>query len=128
MLKVLKMQRDGFQVITAVASQLFVCLSMGSRAHTSSLGSCMPELMIEIYDLFSKGDHKGALARQYALNSLLERFPARPKQENFLMAAVEKYILSLRGICSEYTTSYYTELTDDEKKIVESIWHDTGLG
>lgn len=127
MLKVLELREEGFQVITAVASQLYACLAMGSVAHTSSTASCLPELMIEIYDLFMRNEKSEALEKQYMFNHVMERFPSRPRQQNFLLAAVEKYVLKLRGICSEYTTSYYTELLNDEKKVVEEVFNNLSL-
>ena len=47
--RVIALSSENFQVITAVAAQLYPSLCMGSKAHTSSLGSCLPEVMIEIY-------------------------------------------------------------------------------
>jgi 4-hydroxy-tetrahydrodipicolinate synthase len=116
--KVARLQDDQFQVITAVASQFYPCLCLGSKAHTSSLASALPEPMIEIYNLFQAGKLKEALQAQYKLNDFLEALPKETRKDNFLMAAEEKYILSLRGICQEYTTSYYRDITDKEKEIV----------
>jgi len=116
--KVVRLQNDDFQVITAVASQFYPCLCLGSKAHTSSLASALPEPMIEIYNQFQAGRLKEALQAQYRLNDFLESLPKETRKDNFLMAAEEKYILSLRGICRQYTTSYYRDISEQEKDLV----------
>ena len=115
-LKVAALAEEGFQLITAVASQFFACLGMGSPAHTSSLGSALPEVLIHIYELYQSGEKEAALAAQRKLNRFLEEWPRRPQHDNFLQAAQEKYILSLRGICSDRVSSYYSGMNADEKE------------
>lgn len=119
--KVAGMAQDDFQVITAVAAQLVACLSMGSKAHTSSLGSCLPEILISIYELFLDGEQDKAMAEQHRLNRFLEQMGKNTKKDNFLQAGDEKYILSKRGICDEYMSSYYRQINDDEKKFMDSL-------
>ena len=110
-----------FQVITAVASQLYACLSLGSKAHTSSLSCCLPEPMIEIYELYDKGKYEGSLAAQRRLNIFLQELSRNTKKDNFLQAADEKYILKLRGICNEYVTSYYRQVDEVEKERIKEL-------
>jgi 4-hydroxy-tetrahydrodipicolinate synthase len=74
--------------------------------------------MIAIYDLFQSGDYDAALKEQHKLIDFLDALPKGARKDNFLTAAEEKYILSLRGICQEYTTSYYRDLNEDEKNNV----------
>ena len=119
--KVARMADDQFQVITAVASQLHACLCMGSKGHTSSLSCCVPEPMIEIYELFLQGKIEESLAAQYRLNDFLSELSQNTKTDNFLWAADEKYILKLRGICDEYVTSYYREINEEEKARVKEL-------
>jgi dihydrodipicolinate synthase/N-acetylneuraminate lyase len=119
--KVARLADDKFQVITAVASQLYACLCVGSRAHTSSLGSCLPEILIRIYDLFTEGKFDQALSEQHRLNDFLAAFSKNTKTDNFLQAADEKYILFLRGICAEYVTSYYRKINEEEKGRVRRL-------
>ena len=52
--------------------------------------------------------------------------PKRAKAWNFLTGADEKYILSLRGICQPYMTSYYTELTEEEQAQVRKALQEFG--
>jgi 4-hydroxy-tetrahydrodipicolinate synthase len=119
--KVAGMADDQFQVITAVASQLHACLCMGSKGHTSSLSCCIPEPMIEIYELFLERKIEESLAAQHRLNAFLKALSANTKKDNFLWAADEKYILKLRGICDEYVTSYYRQINEDEKIRVRKL-------
>ena len=67
-----------------------------------------------------------ALAAQHALIAFLDRWPRTIKQDNFLGAAEEKYILSLRGVCDEYVTSYYRTLDDGEKAAKRAALKDFG--
>jgi 4-hydroxy-tetrahydrodipicolinate synthase len=119
--KVARMADEQFQVITAVASQLYACLCMGSKGHTSSLSCCVPEPMIEIYELFFQGKMEESLAAQHRLNDFLKELSQNTKNDNFLWAADEKYILKLRGICDEYVTSYYREINEEEKARVREL-------
>lgn len=112
---------DEFQVITAVASQLYACLSLSSQAHTSSLSCCLPEPMVEIYELYIKGKYNDSLAAQRRLNLFLEELSKNTKKDNFLQAADEKYILKLRGICEEYVTSYYRQVDEGEKERIREL-------
>lgn len=121
--KVARMADDQFQVITAVASQLHACLCMGSKGHTSSLSCCVPEPMIEIYELFLQRKIEESLAAQNRLNDFLSELSQNTKTDNFLWAADEKYILKLRGICDEYVTSYYREINEEEKTRVKELLH-----
>jgi dihydrodipicolinate synthase/N-acetylneuraminate lyase len=115
-----------FQVITAVAKQLVMAMSIGLAGSTTSVAGALPEPLIEIYRLCKAGRQTEALAEQHRLNAFLNRMPKRPQQWNFLPAAEEKYILSLRGICKPYTTSYYTDLNDDEQAQVRAALEEFG--
>jgi dihydrodipicolinate synthase/N-acetylneuraminate lyase len=119
--KVAAMADEQFQVITAVASQLHACLCMGSKGHTSSLSCCLPEPMIQIYELFLQGKIKESLDAQNRLNVFLQELSKNTKKDNFLWAADEKYVLKLRGICDEYVTSYYRQISEDEKTRVRKL-------
>jgi 4-hydroxy-tetrahydrodipicolinate synthase len=114
--KVLTLADEGFQVITSVASTLLSCLSLGSKAHVTSIGSCLPEILMEIFKLFQEGKMEEALSAQRRLNWFLGALPKGLRDDNFFQAAEEKYILSLRGICNEFTTSYYRDIGEEEKK------------
>lgn len=51
-MKVLAEASDDFQVVTAVVTQFYACLCMGSQGHTSCIASALPEPMLEIYGHF----------------------------------------------------------------------------
>jgi 4-hydroxy-tetrahydrodipicolinate synthase len=125
-INVIAMAAPEFQVITAVATQFFAVLSLGVAGSTTSLAGALPEPLIDIYSLYQAGRRDDALAAQHKLNAFLRRLPSRPKAWNFLGAAEEKYILSLRGICGPYVTSYYTPLTEEERSQVRATLDDSG--
>lgn len=114
-LKVLAMADDGFQVITAVIGQFFASLVMGAKAATSSVAGALPEPIIEIYELFVSGRQNEAFEAQQRLIAYLDDLPKTLKADNFLGAAEEKFILSLRGICEPFTTSYYRDADAGEQ-------------
>jgi len=113
------MQRsDDFDVIGAGGGQMFQMLCLGAEAHTTSDASAIPEPYVEIYDLFKKGKFYEARERQWAVIRLTKSFP---RTENGEYAAEEKYILSLRGICSEVVNPLYRCLTNEEKRQIKNV-------
>ena len=56
--------------------------------------------------------------------NFLEMLPRRLRNDNFFQAAEEKFILHLRKLCNEYTTSYYSDVSDDEKIHIRNILKD----
>ncbi len=125
-IKVIGLAERNFQVITAVASQFIMVLSVGVAASTTSQAGALPEPLMDIYNLYHQGKRDEALAAQRKFNDFLRRMPKRAKACNFLTGADEKYILSLRGICQPYMTSYYTELTEDEQVQVRMALQEFG--
>ena len=120
LITVASLAEPGFQVVTAIAKQFLMTLSIGIVASTSSLAGALPEPVIEIYQLYKQGRLEEALDAQRRLNDFLSRMPKRPQAWNFLPAAEEKYILSLRGICKPYVSSYYTPLNETEQAQVRA--------
>ena len=113
--EVISLANENFQVITAVASQLYTCVMLGSAGHTSSLACCLPEPMVEIYkDITYWVDLVAALSKQRRLNRFLNQMAKNTKTSNFLQAADEKYILHLRGLCDIYMTDGYREISTRE--------------
>ncbi len=123
-MKVIEFASAGFQVITAVAKQFYAVLCMGSKASTTSLAGALPEVLIELYQLFLQGKHDDALTAQRRLNAFLGALPKTSQDDNFLAGAVEKYILQKRGICEPYMTSYYRELDEDERRLADKVLQD----
>lgn len=126
-IKVCGMATADFQVITAVATQFFASLALGSAAGTSSLGGCIPEPLIELYRLFTAGRTAEALDLQKKITAFLGSLPKGLKADNFLGAAEEKYILALRGICQPYTTSYYRDANEQEQAQIRAAIEKFGL-
>lgn len=125
-IKVIGLAEKDFQVITAVASQFVMVLGVGVAASTTSQAGALPEPLLEIYNLYQQGRREEALAAQRKFNDFQSRMPKRAKAWNFLTGADEKYILSLRGVCQPYMTSYYTELTEEEQAQVRKALDEFG--
>lgn len=125
-IKVIGMAEPEFQVITAVATQFIMVLSVGVAGSTTSWAGALPEPLIEIYDLFKAGKQQEAIAAQHRFNAFQTRLPKRSKEWNFLTGAHEKYVLSLRGICKPHMTSYYTELDDAEQEELRAALEEFG--
>lgn len=125
-LKVLGMMSPGFQVITAVANQLYATLAMGSPCTTSSVGSALPEAIQEVIQLFQAGDREQSLLRHRNLMKFLGSMPKTSKKDNFLTGAEEKYMLSLRGICEPHMTGYYRALNEAEQAQMRKALEDCG--
>jgi dihydrodipicolinate synthase/N-acetylneuraminate lyase len=125
-INVIGMAEPGFQVITAVATQFIMVLSVGVAGSTTSLAGAIPEPLQEIYDLFTAGKQKEALAAQHKFNAFQSRFPKRAREWNFLTGAHEKYILSLRGVCKPCMTSYYTPLNEEEQAQMRAALEEFG--
>ena len=126
-MKVIAMQHEGFQVITAVIGQFFASLSMGVKAGTSSLAGCLPEPIIEIYDLFQAGKVDEAMAAQRRFMAFTDDLPKGLKADNFLGAAEEKVILSIRGLIQPFTTSYYRDANANEVVQIEQALKKHGM-
>lgn len=117
MMRALDLQDDGFQVIGAGGAQMFAMLCLGATAHTTSEGSCLPEMFTDLYDAFAEGDVASARRMQFAIMRFSQSLP---RTENGEYAAEEKYVLMLRGICNEYVNPAYRLLGDEEKKKIDS--------
>ncbi|HBJ7671529.1 TPA: dihydrodipicolinate synthase family protein [Legionella pneumophila] len=116
---VIAMADDVFQVVTAVARQTATCYMLGSQAHTSSIASVVPGALNEIYELVHNGRFSEAIQKQNEFNLFMDQLPLSIKKDNFLGAAEEKYMLSLLGLCKPYTSFYYRDLDEGERKQVE---------
>ena len=117
---VIALQNENFQVIPAVVKTLYSCLAQGAKAFTTSEASCLPEPVIEIYDLFQAGKLDEALAAQRNLCAFLREFPHGPSTDNFLKSVEEKTILQIRGICNNYTTAYCRDATEEEVEAMKA--------
>ena len=113
----LELDSDDFPVMTAVAAQTHRCRHLGSKRHTSSIASAVPELSLAAWNS-SQG--------QETLNRLLSAFG--PKRDNFVSAAEEKAILIHRGvIASDEVTPGYSSCTDEERAKVIGAYEAVSL-
>lgn len=119
--RVIALADENFQVITAVVRTFFASLCLGVKGGTTVEACPFVNPIVDIYEKFMSGDMKAALAAQRKLNRLLEKMPEAPGKDNFLKVAEGKYILSKKGICDQYMSGYYRELTDAEKKQIDEV-------
>jgi len=111
------LETPDFQVMSA-GNFFYSLLCYGGTASTVSDANCWPEEYVKLHRLYTEGKQKEARDLQYKLIELSSSFPRTDNGEN---CAEEKYILSLRGVCSEYVNSSYRILTDIEKKQYREI-------
>lgn len=111
------LQTDNFQVMSA-GNFFFSLLCFGGVASTTSEANCWPEEYVKLYNLFNEGRLKEAREQQFRLIELASEIPRTDNGEN---CAEEKYILSMRGICSEYVNSAYRIMTDQEKEQIRNV-------
>ena len=107
--RVAALSDDSFNVLSAVISTFYSSLCQGVDGSTSSVGSPLPEILIEIYKNFINQNHDKSLKLQRKLNQFLNEWPTNSSKHNFLKSAEEKIILKIRNICDHYTTSYYRD-------------------
>jgi 4-hydroxy-tetrahydrodipicolinate synthase len=113
--KAISLSEPGFQVITAVVACLHSNLALGVAGTTTSLACALPEAIISQFKTFRDGKINESLAMQQRLNAFQDALPKTLKADNFIPGAAEKYILSLRGICEPYMTSYYRSANKNER-------------
>ena len=113
--KVIEMQSDNFQVLTAVVKNFYANLSLGVKGATTVEACPYTDPIIEIYERYTQGDLQGSLDIQRKFNRLMEQFPVGPGKDNFLKVAEGKYVLSKKEICEGHMSGYYRELNEDEK-------------
>jgi 4-hydroxy-tetrahydrodipicolinate synthase len=120
-LSVAQLNNTNFQVITAVVRTLYNCLQLGIKATTTVDGCAYHRPIIEIFDLFVKGQNDKALALQIKLNTFLDSLPKGPGKDNFLKVAESKYVLSCQGLSGETMSAPYRGLTDEEKAEIDNL-------
>ena len=105
--KAISYDEPGFQVLTAVVACFHSNLALGVRGTTTSLASCLPEPVVAMYEAFRAGRLAESLEMQRRLNGYQDALPKKLKDDNFLPAAQEKYVLKLRGIGEPHVAGYY---------------------
>ena len=121
MAKVASLADDKFNVISAVISTFYSSLVLGVDGSTSSVGTPLPEILIEIYKLFEEKKYDECLFAQRKLNEFLSKWPKKCSNENFLKGAEEKLILHLRGLSGLEMTSYYKQYNNEDIDQMRSL-------
>ena len=119
--KVAELADDSFNVLSAVISTFYSSLCLGVDGSTSSVGSPLPEVLIDIYKEFLNNNHAKALKLQRELNNFMSEWPNSSSKHNFLKSAEEKTILKIRNICDQYTTSYYKDCNEEDISVFKQL-------
>ena len=82
--KVISLQDENFQVLTAVVRTFYANLCLGVKGGTTVEACSFIDPIVDIYEKFKAGDMKGSLGSQRKLSRLLESMPQTPGRDNFL--------------------------------------------
>jgi len=91
-------------------------LSVGCVGAVPGMANCVPELIVDLWNTYVKGDTRGAVAKQHQINEITSRFKVGPA------IPVYKYILKLRGLNFEYSLPPMRELNEDEKAKIRQVF------
>jgi 4-hydroxy-2-oxoglutarate aldolase len=80
-----------FQVLSGSATTLYPALSLGARGAVLAVACALPELCVELFEAFQRGDHERARALQLSLHEPTETVTSR-----YGVAGL-KFAMELRG-------------------------------
>ena len=103
----------GFRVFGGKDTLLYASLCHGAVGGVCTAGNFMPEMITEIYNLFEKGDLKGALEAQFRLN------PVRLSMDGASFPVASKDMAVLRGL--DVGLPYRPSLPTPEGPVLENI-------
>jgi len=113
---------DEFQVFGSADSQFFSFICHGLQASSSSSAACFPELFLYLYNCIMSNDLNHAQEVNKIISRFLKTLPRGAYKDNGESAAEVKYLLSLRGICSEYVAKPYRIQNVEEKEIAKKAY------
>ena len=116
--KCFMLRNSNFDVIAAGSGQIFSCLSLGAKAHTTSEGCVYPSVFQKIISLYEDDKKEKALFLQNEWLKLNSRIKRTSNGEH---CAEEKYFLSLMGICEEWVNENYETYPKIWRSELESI-------
>jgi 4-hydroxy-2-oxoglutarate aldolase len=104
-----------FQVLTGGAAVVYPCLAMGGRGAILALADLLPELCVELYNLFQQGRH--AEARQVQLQLVVASKVVFG--ENGIPGL--KYAMDMRGYQGGYPRSPLLPLKEEKKQPIAAL-------
>lgn len=116
--KCFNLKNKNFDVIGSGSGQLYSCLCLGAKAHTTSEGCIYPRLFQNIIELFNKGKIKKSLDLQNRWISLNSKVPRTSNGEH---CAEEKYFLSKLNICKKHVNENYEEVSKKNLKTLDKL-------
>lgn len=122
LVELVRMAGDNMAVTTGIDSQFYPALSVGAKGIFSTAASVMPRQMVEVYDLFMKGEREEALAlhmKLQLLNRFLEYDPG--------YVAPAKEALTMMGLPAGPVRRPLPDLTEEERRGVREALVALGL-
>jgi 4-hydroxy-2-oxoglutarate aldolase len=104
-----------FQVLTGGAAVVYPCLTMGGRGAILALASLLPEMCVELYDLFKQGNHEQA--RQVQLQLVVASKVVFG--ENGIPGL--KYAMDLRGYKGGSPRSPLLPMKEEKKRPIDTL-------
>jgi 4-hydroxy-2-oxoglutarate aldolase len=104
-----------FQVLTGGAAVVYPCLTMGGRGAILALASLLPEMCVELYDLFKQGNHEQA--RQVQLQLVVASKVVFG--ENGIPGL--KYAMDLRGYKGGSPRSPLLPVKEEKKRPIDTL-------
>jgi 4-hydroxy-2-oxoglutarate aldolase len=104
-----------FQVLTGGAAVVYPCLTMGGRGAILALASLLPEMCVELYDLFKQGNHEKA--RQMQLQLVVA------SKVVFGEHGIPglKYAMNLRGYQGGFPRSPLLPMKEEKKRSIDAL-------
>ena len=122
LVELVRLAGDKMAVTTGIDSQFYPALSIGATGIFSTAASVIPRQMVEVYDLFRKGEREEALRlhmRLQLLNRFLEYDPG--------YVAPAKEALTMMGFPAGPVRRPLPDLTEEERRAVRGALVELGL-
>ena len=122
LVELVRLAGDKMAVTTGIDSQFYPALSIGATGIFSTAASVIPRQMVEVYDLYRKGEREAALRlhmKLQILNRFLEYDPG--------YVAPAKEALTMMGFPAGPVRRPLPDLTEEERRGVRQALIDLGL-
>ena len=114
---IMNLNSDNFQVFGSADSQFFSFITHGLNASSSSSAACFPELFEILYKAIQSKNLEYAQKVNNKISNFLKTIPRGAYFDNGESSSEVKFMLNLRGVCSEYVAQPYRDQNKIEKKI-----------
>lgn len=119
--EIVRLTGSGFQVLTGAGGVFFPALVMGAIGGIMAVANIVPQLALDIYDLFRKGDRESAAELQRRMIPINAAVTAR-----FGIAGL-KAALDMLGYYGGPVRSPLLDLRQEERQILRSVLRVAGV-